>query len=1022
MTRSDWRAGIGTAAACVLAAGASTADAQTAYLSALGLFGSAGDRHDFDFTTTAPLVRGTDTAVFRTYQFDGGTMPGGIVVQPGGIDSAMTLLNDLGQQGAFSDDGFEDFSGGTDVPRDSRITYAADQFTSLFGESGFSDPLPADGYTVNLQAWDDLETGEWATSLELPADKATFTGLSPVGNSVVGVIALGTDGPATGGSAQRARLNQSGTLETFDLAVAPTGKATLSNTGTLTVQGRLDVGVGGLVFLNGGTMNLLGDLDLNDGVFERDAGFGASTLASSSSFVDWQIRNAGRFTWIGATGDTASGDFNWIGDASKIMNITGAFSRFEQLGRGGEPSDFTVDGGAGLFVDDGGKLDVERLVIDGGSFIEVSDTGSTLDTLADGNVRDIQINHGRVSAFNGAVADLANGFADPGLELGRSGDATLEVFDAGSVLEVNGFSTPESDTEGVVSIDVGDGGRLTQANGGAGPMVLGRSLFRLGSDGFGPIEIDRPAATLRVTNAGFAELNAANHRVRPTGEIDVNNATLTAAGNLAFEDDPQGDFFDPGGKLTVNDGTVRVGNTLTFEQNAAANLTGNWSVEADAIDFQGNGGFRGGSNNTIQDFLDAGMGTGTFRFNTVLGINGGNGTTYLPGDAVLGVDTIGTDRTAVISVTGFNLLELGGDLVVGEDRDATVNLGQPTTDDNAGLRLGRGTNTAAGNGKLFVGTPAVNDGGTTHPGAIGTVNVERDGNLEAPGGIEVRRGSLKVDGGSLETFGQNISVAAGSSLTLADFANINDGSGATLRNEGTLNADENPFLRVELVNAGTLNLGNDLVTLRVDDFTQEAGGVLTLGVGTDPFQGSFSALSTIRADRDDVTLAGELRFVADDPADPGNPLVEYASIQPYDFGAEILSADEQLFGTFDTVTGLILGDGTALAVTYGGSVVVTRALLGDADLDQQIAQGDLNAVLNNWGQNNLTNPNADISWATGDFNGDGRVAQADLNAVLNNWGDQFNAPDFSGFAIPEPAAMTATLLGLMVLRSRRSGR
>ncbi len=83
--------------------------------------------------------------------------------------------------------------------------------------------------------------------------------------------------------------------------------------------------------------------------------------------------------------------------------------------------------------------------------------------------------------------------------------------------------------------------------------------------------------------------------------------------------------------------------------------------------------------------------------------------------------------------------------------------------------------------------------------------------------------------------------------------------------------------------------------------------------------------------------------------------------------------------------------------------------LGDVNFDGQIEQGDLDAVLQNWGQNTL-------QYSRGDYNGNGQVEQGDLDIVLQSWGSTL-APDFTGSAVPEPA--TAALLGLAGLALRR---
>lgn len=123
-------------------------------------------------------------------------------------------------------------------------------------------------------------------------------------------------------------------------------------------------------------------------------------------------------------------------------------------------------------------------------------------------------------------------------------------------------------------------------------------------------------------------------------------------------------------------------------------------------------------------------------------------------------------------------------------------------------------------------------------------------------------------------------------------------------------------------------------------------------------------------------------------------------------------------GTFDRVIFTNLTDETAtdvtLAVTYTETQVLAQlALIGDANLDGTIEQGDLNAVLSHWGQSD------GVSWVTGDLTQDGIVDQADLNAVLGGWGDTAVGPDFTGFAVPEPGAAGLGSLLLGGLASRR---
>ncbi|MEM1097287.1 MAG: hypothetical protein AAGH92_00730 [Planctomycetota bacterium] len=137
---------------------------------------------------------------------------------------------------------------------------------------------------------------------------------------------------------------------------------------------------------------------------------------------------------------------------------------------------------------------------------------------------------------------------------------------------------------------------------------------------------------------------------------------------------------------------------------------------------------------------------------------------------------------------------------------------------------------------------------------------------------------------------------------------------------------------------------------------------------------------------------------------PGGEVYAASSDIVYRFAAD---------GTFIDETSLGLG-GLLWNIVWAGNAPIFNALPGDFDGDGQVAQGDLNLVLSNWG----TNPTQ-----TGTIEGfvitamlDGLVDQEELNAVLNNWGGTAS-PDFSGSPIPEPAGLLA--LGVLGITPRR---
>ncbi|MEM1097769.1 MAG: hypothetical protein AAGH92_03155 [Planctomycetota bacterium] len=95
------------------------------------------------------------------------------------------------------------------------------------------------------------------------------------------------------------------------------------------------------------------------------------------------------------------------------------------------------------------------------------------------------------------------------------------------------------------------------------------------------------------------------------------------------------------------------------------------------------------------------------------------------------------------------------------------------------------------------------------------------------------------------------------------------------------------------------------------------------------------------------------------------------------------------------------------------AVLAAPIMFGDFDASGQVAQGDLNLVLNNWG-----GPRGNWSNAQGFANT--QVDQEELNAVLNNWGSS-TAPSFASNpgVVPEPGLAVAGLVGLVGVRRRR---
>ncbi len=144
----------------------------------------------------------------------------------------------------------------------------------------------------------------------------------------------------------------------------------------------------------------------------------------------------------------------------------------------------------------------------------------------------------------------------------------------------------------------------------------------------------------------------------------------------------------------------------------------------------------------------------------------------------------------------------------------------------------------------------------------------------------------------------------------------------------------------------------------------------------------------------------------------------------HDFASNQFAGDGVLVGNLGgDGAGGFTGDlsGIDLSQIAGDQFVVIANSLGgtiegDYDDGGQVEQTDLDFVLSNWGDTDISDVTGWINFPGGGAF-DGLVDQNELDGVLLNWGST-SAPDFSGSAVPEPASL-AVLAGLGVLGLRR---
>ena len=233
----------------------------------------------------------------------------------------------------------------------------------------------------------------------------------------------------------------------------------------------------------------------------------------------------------------------------------------------------------------------------------------------------------------------------------------------------------------------------------------------------------------------------------------------------------------------------------------------------------------------------------------------------------------------------------------------------------------------------------------TFIGGTATVNIDGSGSrlVQSDGSVLVvgsdanalGTGTINVTNRGLLRSG-NATISATGTLNLIDVG-VYESLGS-LTNRGVIDANGFIGTQTGFVNEGTLRVGNGFASFGASlvvngGIELDAAGRLELGPA-----GGSNDLEFVRVDTGDASLGGELRFEGDDP------LNDYAFLQPYNGGRAILGVDDifnvgdSITGTFDTVTNHLLGDNTALAVTYetDNSVNVTRARVGDANLDGDV--------------------------------------------------------------------------------------
>lgn len=942
-------------------AGGGAANGQSAYFSLQGEFDAATDRHDFNFDLTRGVLSGEDLRLL-TLASDGGTNAAGSTIASGGIDSVLTLTNPGLSINLTDDDGGPGF----DSLIDPMVT------------------LPADSYRLNMRNLTNTPDLPWAVDVIAPADAFVFTSAAPdatsgPGTSTTDSLSFGTTGSGTAA----ATFNQAGTLNILDdLTIAQTGNAVFSSPGTTTVTGTTFVNFGGTLDANGavGSFNANGGVFLDGGTLNAVAN--RFQLGANQTL---EIINGGEVNHEGGTSISNGQSYNVTGSSLHVI-------------------DFLDITNATLDLSDGSDLTIDHAEDDLSLWgINASTATATFRTQSTGDIDELlQVGTGStLNVQSGAQLTLENlevGIGTgPGTALvdlrGFEPDVSKITHTGSSTLTIGGETTGNGRVKVSDEAEYTTGSGITTINTGGVLDISEAAVFTANGD----LQINGGTVNHNydpAANGGDgAFLGADGAKLNANGNVNVNggqlnaigadfelgaNKNLTASNNAVVRFD--GDYFLEGGNtITLNSGAdLTVGVFMDIGTNADGG--GNGTVVVNAL----------GSSLTIDPDGNAattwggGGDTGSVTVRNLATATVGSSDLYLGASAFETPDAGSTGILNVESAAQFdvnNLFLASGTVGIAEVTVAGSNtlLKQGQT----GSTIVGGTgNSSTNRATLTIENNAVFDAG--------------DGQADASpdDGFQVRpTGTLNVrSGGTLQT-------------------------GADLKNHGTVSGSG-------IVSAPVLD---NYATVRTEgQITGQSTGVSNLRVFGDYIHRPTATLEITRVTGFELTeldvnsaadlFGGTLSFVSEDVAG------EFQTLAMYD-PARVLSSSLRS-GHFATITGHILGDDTAFAVTYGllggevpNSIFARRALYGDANLDGFISQADLDAVLLNWGKTTAADG---ISWVTGDFSGDGFVSQADLDAVLLNWGN--GTPPATGNinTIPEPTslALLATA-GLLAGRRRR---
>ncbi len=653
-----------------------------------------------------------------------------------------------------------------------------------------------------------------------------------------------------------------------------------------------------------------------------------------------------------------------------------------------------------------------------------------------GNVYDVSIGSGSVTLN---VSPEINSLLLSGGGIGGSGNLLIDhgftwsggVLGGGGTITTSGLVIPDagglnvsmSGTESL--INTGTASWTTGNNGNYFVTLSPGNVFtNLGTftviDNAGSVfwsggEFNNPGVLNKTGSTNLTISSLFNN----SGTVNVSDATLTLSGGGAHS----GFFSVAPGALLLFNGAANIFNAGATFASGSFLFTGN-----DTATF-GNG------SNVSGATLTESSGSVTFGATAAMAV----GALNLSGGVVQGSANITNGMTwsagtiqggGTITTSGLVIPDAGGLNVSMSGTESLINTGTAswTTGNNGNYFV----TLSPGNVFTNLGTFTVIDnagsvfwsgGEFNNPGVLnktGSTNLTISSLFNNSGTVNVSDATLTLSGGGAHS--GHFGVAPGADLFFGGVNFFNSGAVLGPGNFTFTSGETAIFNPGSSITSGTLNLIGGSVTL--------ATSVTVLGLNVNG--GTFNVASSTLIDEPLSSKSSEisnLQSLAQRGQNGGTWTGQ--GITSSTVAADAATATVH---TYHTVVAIL--DNGALPVSerftsFAGqpvdanSIIVTRALAGDANLDGTVNNTDLVALLTHFGESGQTQ-------ATGDYNGDGTVNNTDLVALLTDYGqslpgsfslepgDTRETPGLEGAApVPEAGALALLLSGLPLLMRKR---